>query len=112
LGNCITALVNMQKFEGNKVMLQRHIPYRESKLTRVLKDTLVDPLSHILLIINLHPSASYYDETFNSLAFADKIKKIKPELLSETEKPFFYKPKTTPLFNPELATLNKQFSMP
>ena len=54
-----------------------HIPYRDSKLTRVLKDSLCDLSSFILLIVTLNPQQEQFDDTFNSLTFANKIKKIK-----------------------------------
>jgi len=56
-----------------------HIPYRDSKLTRVLRDSLLDPKCSILLIVTLNPLQTHYDETFNSLTFANKIKNLKVE---------------------------------
>ena len=79
LGNCIAGLASYQVH--SKPMIPAYIPYRDSKLTRVLKDSLVDPKCAILLIVTLNPSVSQYDDTFNSLTFANKIKKIKVEQL-------------------------------
>ena len=64
-----------------KPLIPTYIPYRDSKLTRVLKDSLIDPKCSILLIVTLNPTVSQYDDTFNSLTFANKIKKIKVDLV-------------------------------
>jgi hypothetical protein len=87
----------MVKFEGNQAMLQQHIPFRDSKLTKVLKDSLVSPKQSILVIANINPSKDLYDDTFNTLQFCDKIKKIKPDDDGQ-EKPFILQRKTRPLF--------------
>lgn len=40
------------------------------------------------------------------MAFADKIKLLKPVIDEEADKPFIYKPKTRPYFNPDIARLD------
>lgn len=80
LGNCITGLVRIQQKGttlGDTAIVGMHIPYRDSKLTRVLRDSLLDTRCLILMIVTLNPNPSQYDETFNSLAFANKIKHLK-----------------------------------
>lgn len=71
LGNCINALA-----EGKK---GAHIPYRDSKLTRILKDSLGGNC-HTLMIANVSPSSLSYDDTQNTLKYADRAKHIKADL--------------------------------
>jgi hypothetical protein len=65
LGQCISALSD----PGRK-----HIPYRNAKLTKVLKDSL-DENSNVALIICISPSVDSYKETLSTLQFADRAKK-------------------------------------
>jgi hypothetical protein len=74
------------------------VPYRDSKLTRVLRDSLLDKKCLILMIVTLNPCIGNYDETFNSLAFANKIKSLKVEVKDRLN---IYKP-------PRVARLKKQ----
>jgi kinesin family protein 3/17 len=53
-----------------------HIPYRNSKLTRILKDSLGGN-SKTLLIACIGPNKSHIDETKSTLRFASTAKKIK-----------------------------------
>ena len=53
-----------------------HIPYRDSKLTRILQDSLGGN-SKTSLIVNCSPHASNCDETLSSLAFGSRAKTIK-----------------------------------
>lgn len=57
LGQCISALADPTR---------KHIPYRNSKLTKVLKDSL-DEKSHVALIICISPSVDSYKETLSTL---------------------------------------------
>lgn len=59
--------------------LQMHISYRDSKLTRVLKDSLTNPETYILMLVTVNPDPSFFDDTFNTLSFCNKIKQIKVE---------------------------------
>lgn len=79
LGNCITGLSKLQNktVSPNDLATLTHIPYRDSKLTRVLRDSLTDSKCRILIIVTLNPSIASFDETFNSLAFANKMKHLK-----------------------------------
>lgn len=69
LGNCINKLA-----EGSK-----YVPYRDSKLTRILKDSLGGNCRTVM-IANVSPSSVTYDDTFNSLKYASRAKKIKTSL--------------------------------
>jgi kinesin family protein 5 len=53
-----------------------HIPYRDSKLTRILQESLGGN-SRTTLIINCSPSAYNYDETVSTLRFGERAKTIK-----------------------------------
>ncbi|XP_066314511.1 kinesin-like protein KIN-8A isoform X1 [Miscanthus floridulus] len=66
LSSCVNALV-----EGKK-----HIPYRNSKLTQLLKDSLGGSCNTVM-IANISPSHLSFGETQNTLHWADRAKEIK-----------------------------------
>ena len=66
LGNCINCIISNESF----------IPFRESKLTRILQDTLLGN-ANTSLIVTLSPSNLNVEETFSSLNFASKMMNIK-----------------------------------
>lgn len=70
LANVISALTSGGKTNA------RHIPYRDSKLTRLLKDSLGGNCK-TLMISNLHQSFSCLRETLGTLRYASRAKKIK-----------------------------------
>lgn len=53
---------------------QSRIPYRESKMTRIL--ALGQNKSHTVMVLNLAPVKSYHLDTMSSLNFANRTKKI------------------------------------
>ena len=67
LGNVINALTSKSK---------GHIPYRSSKLTRLLQDSLGGN-AHTLMICNVTPASICASETLSSLRFAQRAKKIR-----------------------------------
>ncbi|KAK0161865.1 hypothetical protein PV327_008270 [Microctonus hyperodae] len=67
LGNVISALVDGQS---------SHVPYRNSKLTRLLQDSLGGN-SKTLMCANISPADSNYDETISTLRYANRAKNIK-----------------------------------
>lgn len=67
LGNVISALVDGKS---------QHIPYRNSKLTRILQDSLGGNTKTIM-IANLGPACYNYDETISTLRYANRAKNIK-----------------------------------
>lgn len=67
LGNVICALVNPK---------QSHIPYRESKLTMLLCDSLGGNTKTVM-IANVGPADYNYEETLNTLWYANRAKNIK-----------------------------------
>jgi len=70
LGQVINSLVEIA--EGK----QRHIRYRDSKLTFILKDSLGGN-SKTCLIANISPASSSFAETLSTLKFAQRAKQIK-----------------------------------
>ncbi|CAA7408518.1 unnamed protein product [Spirodela intermedia] len=72
LSSCINALV-----EGKK-----HIPYRNSKLTQLLKDSLGGPCNTVM-IANISPSNLSFGETQNTLHWADRAKEIRTKACAE-----------------------------
>ena len=71
LGNCINALA-----EKNKKGSKTYIPYRDSKLTRLLKDSLGGN-SRTVMIANISPFIYNFDDTYNTLKYAERAKSIK-----------------------------------
>ncbi len=67
LGNVISALVAGEK---------NHIPYRDSKLTRLLQDSLGGNTKTVM-IAALSPADFNYDETLSTLRYASRAKSIK-----------------------------------
>ncbi|TNJ26956.1 Kinesin-16 [Giardia muris] len=70
LANVISALIDAERGKRN------HIPYRDSKLTKLLQDSLGGNCKTIL-VANVTPSAGSYQETLNTLKFADRSKQIR-----------------------------------
>ncbi|ELU16371.1 hypothetical protein CAPTEDRAFT_227783 [Capitella teleta] len=68
LGNCINALA-----EGKS---SGYVPYRNSKLTRLLKDSLGGNCKTVM-IAAVSPSSMTFDDTYNTLKYANRAKNIK-----------------------------------
>ncbi|XP_077293947.1 uncharacterized protein LOC143916627 [Arctopsyche grandis] len=69
LGNCINQLADGAKF----------IPYRDSKLTRLLKDSLGGNCRTVM-IANVAPTSSSYEDTYNTLKYATRANKIQQKM--------------------------------
>jgi kinesin family protein 22 len=54
---------------------QPRIPYRNSKLTRLLQDS-IGGSCHSVMITNVAPEESFYYDTYCTLNFASKSRKI------------------------------------
>ncbi|CAH0559378.1 unnamed protein product [Brassicogethes aeneus] len=76
LGNVISALVDQST---------THIPYRNSKLTRLLQDSLGGN-SLTAMVAMVSASELDYDETINTLMYADRVKQVKNYLTVNVEK--------------------------
>ncbi|GFP78853.1 kinesin-like protein kif19 [Phtheirospermum japonicum] len=73
LANCINALGKQQK-KG-----LAYVPYRNSKLTRILKDGLSGN-SQTIMIATISPADNQYHHTINTLKYADRAKEIKTHI--------------------------------
>ncbi|AET37448.1 tubulin-dependent ATPase KIP3 Ecym_1200 [Eremothecium cymbalariae DBVPG len=74
LGNCINALC----MTGRRTYC--HVPYRDSKLTRLLKFSLGGNCKTVMIVC-VSPSSAHYDETLNTLKYANRAKDIKTKVI-------------------------------
>ena len=70
LANCINALADKSK-------KNQHVPYRDSKLTRLLRDSL-SGTSVSAMLCAISPSADQFEETLNTLKYANRAKEMTP----------------------------------
>ena len=70
LGNVIAALTDQKP--------RSHIPYRDSKLTRLLEDSLGGNCKTTMMAM-ISPSSDAFGESLSTLKFATRAKKIKNE---------------------------------
>ncbi|KAG8200752.1 hypothetical protein JTE90_022353 [Oedothorax gibbosus] len=78
LGNVISAL-------GDKQRKATHVPYRDSKLTRLLQDSLGGN-SQTLMIACVSPSDRDFMETLNTLKYANRAKNIRNKISINQDK--------------------------
>lgn len=69
LGNVISAL-------GDPKRKSVHIPYRDAKITRILKDSLGGNAKTVMITC-ISPSSLDFDESLNSLKYANRAKNIR-----------------------------------
>lgn len=74
LGNCINALCE----SGGAV---RHVPYRNSKLTRLLKFSLGGNCKTVMIVC-VAPTSLHFDDTHNTLVYAERATKIKTKVVT------------------------------
>ncbi|KAJ1982490.1 hypothetical protein H4R35_000272 [Dimargaris xerosporica] len=79
LGNVISAL-------GDPSKRATHVPYRDSKLTRLLQDSLGGN-SQTLMIACVSPAESNLNETLNTLKYANRARNIKNQVSVNQELP-------------------------
>ncbi|CAE7226507.1 unnamed protein product [Rhizoctonia solani] len=72
LGNCINALCAT----GGRT---RHVPYRNSKLTRLLKFSLGGNCRTVMIVC-VAPTSTHYEDTQNTLKYANRAKEIKTKV--------------------------------
>ena len=77
LGNVISAL-------GDTSRKPTHVPYRDSKLTRLLQDSLGGTCS-TLMVACVSPDDSNFYETQNTLMYANRARNIKNRVISNAE---------------------------
>ncbi|KAJ8393382.1 hypothetical protein AAFF_G00061040 [Aldrovandia affinis] len=78
LGNVISAL-------GDRSKRVTHVPYRDSKLTRLLQDSLGGN-SQTVMIACISPSDRDFMETLNSLKYANRARNIKNRVMVNQDK--------------------------
>ena len=71
LGSCINALCDPRK--------TTHVPYRNSKLTRLLKFSLGGNCKTVMIVC-VSPSSQHFDETQNTLRYANRAKNIQTKV--------------------------------
>ncbi|KAF8138245.1 P-loop containing nucleoside triphosphate hydrolase protein [Boletus edulis] len=74
LGNCINALCE----SGGAI---RHVPYRNSKLTRLLKFSLGGNCKTVMVVC-VAPTSQHFDDTHNTLLYAERATKIKTKVVT------------------------------
>lgn len=77
LGNCINILSDCNK-RG------KFVPYRDSKLTRILKDSLGGN-TQTVMIACVSPASSALEETLNTLKYAERARNIKNKVVQNTK---------------------------
>ncbi|KAI9516950.1 Kinesin-like protein kif21a [Dissostichus eleginoides] len=78
LGNVISAL-------GDRSKRSTHVPYRDSKLTRLLQDSLGGN-SQTVMIACISPSDRDFMETLNTLKYANRARNIKNKVIVNQDK--------------------------
>lgn len=73
LGNCINSLTRKKRLN--------FIPFRDSKLTRLLKDSFVGNVK-TFIIANVTPSIIFYEDTINTMKYMRRAMSIKTKLNS------------------------------
>ncbi|XP_055997079.1 kinesin-like protein KIF21A isoform X13 [Ostrea edulis] len=96
LGNVISAL-------GDKAKKGSHVPYRDSKLTRLLQDSLGGN-SRTLMIACISPSDRDFVETLNTLKYANRARNIKNKIVANQDK----SSKQLAALRAEIATLQQE----
>ncbi|KAL8713332.1 MAG: hypothetical protein Q9220_002531 [cf. Caloplaca sp. 1 TL-2023] len=71
LGSCINALCDPKK--------RNHVPYRNSKLTRLLKFSLGGNCKTVMIVC-ISPSSQHFEETQNTLRYANRAKNIQTKV--------------------------------
>jgi kinesin family protein 18/19 len=71
LGSCINSLCDQRR--------NNHVPYRNSKLTRLLKFSLGGNCKTVMIVC-VSPSSAHFDETQNTLRYANRAKNIQTKV--------------------------------
>jgi kinesin family member 18/19 len=74
LGNCINSLCE----SGGAI---RHVPYRNSKLTRLLKFSLGGNCKTVMIVC-IAPTSQHFDDTHNTLIYAERATRIKTKVVT------------------------------
>ena len=67
LGNVILGILNGQ----------RHLPFKESKVTQLLREVLGSVSCQVALVAHLSPEPSHYSETLHTIQLASRIHRMR-----------------------------------
>ncbi|NXL05459.1 KI18B protein, partial [Mesembrinibis cayennensis] len=81
INRSLLALINVINALADAKSKKTHIPYRDSKLTRLLKDS-IGGNCRTIMIAAVSPSTLAYEDTYNTLKYASRAKEIKLSLKS------------------------------
>ncbi|XP_019331654.1 kinesin-like protein KIF18B isoform X2 [Alligator mississippiensis] len=81
INRSLLALINVINALADTKSKKPHIPYRDSKLTRLLKDS-IGGNCRTIMIAAITPSTLAYEDTYNTLKYASRAKEIKMSLKS------------------------------
>jgi kinesin family protein 4/21/27 len=82
LGNVIAVLADVG---SAKAPPDTHVPYRDSKLTRLLQDSLGGS-TRTVVVACVAPSAHHAAESLSTLKFADRARRVQPKRVAERER--------------------------
>ncbi|XP_023573912.1 kinesin-like protein KIF18B [Octodon degus] len=81
INRSLLALISVLNALADAKGRRAHVPYRDSKLTRLLKDSLGGNCRTVM-IANVSPAGLAYEDTYNTLKYADRAKEIRLSLKS------------------------------
>ncbi|KAM6174671.1 kinesin-like protein KIF18B [Erethizon dorsatum] len=81
INRSLLALISVLNALADTKGCRAHVPYRDSKLTRLLKDSLGGNCRTVM-IANISPAGLAYEDTYNTLKYADRAKEIRLMLKS------------------------------
>ncbi|KAJ1854227.1 hypothetical protein LPJ73_002510, partial [Coemansia sp. RSA 2703] len=85
LGNVISALGNSSGANGSQTKRPIHVPYRDSKLTRLLQDSLGGN-SQTLMLACISPSDRNSAESLNTIRYANRARNIRNKVAVNFDK--------------------------
>lgn len=88
----------------------KHVPYRASKLTLILKDCFTSNLARTTMISTVSPGASSTDHTLNTLRYSDRIKEKKVGDIPESKSEVGRVRKTRPSMRPSMSNRDRSRS--
>ena len=107
LANCINALG-----DARRRAKKEFVPYRDSKLTRMLKDSLGGNCKTVM-IATINPAEQQYEETVNTLKYANRAKNIKMKVQSNKKMVYLHVSEYKSIINnleDEIAILKRQIN--
>ncbi|CAB07264.1 Kinesin-like protein [Caenorhabditis elegans] len=74
--NINTSLLALKECIRGMARNSSHVPFRQSKLTMVLRDSFIGEKSRTVMISMISPGISSSDHTLNTLRYADRVKEM------------------------------------